>query len=284
MYGILAVFSAVLLLLSAQTAEACSRTTPCELGERAYFVAIPEDRTGPLPAVVYIHGWGGSGDGALKNIGMVNGFLERGYAVISPNGVPRRGRNGRSWRFHPRSDGQADEIAFLADVRADAVERLGLDPNRILLAGFSIGGSMAAYTACHAPRSFSAYAPLGGNFWRPHPVTCDGPVRMLHTHGWTDGTVPLEGRVVNGLPVDDPDAFAQGDVFHALSIWRDANGCDNLKADRFVTDGPFWRRAWERCTPGSALEFAVFPGGHSVPREWPGLVVDWFEGLQAADG
>ncbi|MEM8582519.1 MAG: alpha/beta fold hydrolase [Pseudomonadota bacterium] len=260
-------------------AAACSQNTPCELGERSYFVALPEDVSGPLPAVVYIHGWGGSGEGALKNSGMVNGFLERGYAIVAPDGVPRRGRSGRSWRFHPLSEGQDEEIAHLSRVREDAVARFGLDPERIILAGFSIGGSMTAYAACHAPGSFSAYAPLGGNFWRPHPEGCDGPVRMLHTHGWIDGTVPLEGRVVNGLPVEDPNAFTQGDIFHALTIWRAANGCSHLKADRFVTDGPFWRRAWDRCSEGSALEFALFPGGHSVPREWPGLVADWFEGL-----
>ncbi len=249
------------------------------VGERSYFFAQPDNPARQQPAIVYVHGWGGSGEGALRNTGMVNGFLERGYAVIAPDGVPRSGRSGRSWRFHPMSEGQDDDIAFLTQVRDDAIERLNLDSSRILLAGFSIGGSMTAYTACAAPDSFSAYAPLGGNFWRPHPQGCSGPVRMLHTHGWSDGTVPLEGRVVNDLLADDPKAFAQGDIFHALTIWRAANGCRHLKADRFATDGMFWRRIWDRCVEGSALELALFPGGHSVPQEWPALVVDWFEGL-----
>ena len=85
--------------------------------------------------------------------------------------------------------------------------------------------------------------------------------------------------MVNGVPAGDPAAFAQGDIFQALSIWRAANQCLHLKADRFVTDGPFWRRAWHRCAPGTALELALFPGGHSVPRTWPDLVADWYEGL-----
>lgn len=271
----LLVFSA----MGANPASACSRTTACDLGDRAYFAALPDASPAPLPAIVYIHGWGGSGVGALKNNAMVRGFLERGYAVIAPDGVPREGRSGRSWRFHPRSNGQDAEIAFLSDVRADAIDRFNLDPDRIILAGFSIGGSMTAYTACKIPDGFSAYAPLGGNFWRPHPEGCAGPVRLLHTHGWSDGTVPLEGRVVNNLPADDPNAFAQGDIFHALSLWREANGCSHLKADRFETDGLFWRRAWDRCTEGSALELALFAGGHSIPTAWPDLVVNWFEGL-----
>ncbi|MEM7752567.1 MAG: alpha/beta fold hydrolase [Pseudomonadota bacterium] len=268
------------LLMLATGSHACSRDTACMVGDRAYFVAMPEaEGDAPMPAIVYIHGWGGSGAGALRNSGMVNSFLARGYAVIAPDGVPRDGQNGRSWRFHPRSDGQIDEVAFLQAVRDDATARLSLDPERIVLAGFSIGGSMTAYAACLAPDSFAAYAPLGGNFWRPHPVACEGPVRMLHTHGWSDGTVPLEGRVVNRLPADDPNAFAQGDIFHALNIWREANGCRHLKADRFMMERQYWRRAWDRCTEGSALEFALHPGGHSIPQGWADLVVDWFEAL-----
>lgn len=267
-------------LFGANGAFACARDTPCMVGDRAYFIALPDQAAGgSIPAVMHIHGWGGSGDGALRNTGMVQAYLDRGYAVIGPNGVPREGRNGRSWGFHPQSGRQMDEVAFLQAVREDATERFNLDPDRIVLAGFSIGGSMASYVACLAPESFAAYAPIGGNFWRPHPESCAGPVRLLHTHGWTDGTVPLEGRVVNGVPSDDPTAFAQGDIFHALDIWRQTNGCVHLKADRFVMEGSYWRRAWDRCAEGSALEFALYPGGHSIPTDWPDLVMDWFEGL-----
>lgn len=261
------------------SAQACSTETPCPVGDRAYYIALPEDQDGPHPAVVFIHGWGSSGSGALRNTSLVSGFTNRGYAVIAPDGVPREGRSGKSWGFHPASGRQMDEVAYLEQVRDDAILLHDLDPDRIVLAGFSIGGSMTAYVACLAPNAFAAYAPLGGNFWRPHPTNCAGPVRLLHTHGWNDGTVPLEGRVVNDLPADDPRAFVQGDVFHALSVWRQTNECAHLKADRFETDGPYWRRSWDRCSPGSALEFALFPGGHSVPQSWPDLVTNWFEGL-----
>ena len=267
------------LALAGTGASACTEATPCALGDRAYFVALPETADAPLPAVIYMHGWGGSGVGALRNRAMVEGFLDRGYAVIAPDGVPRQGRSGRTWAFYPESGRQEAEIDFLQAVREDATERFNLAPDRILLAGFSIGGSMAAYAACLAPESFAAYAPLGGSFWRPHPQGCAGPVRLLHTHGWADGVVPLEGRVVNGVPNDTPDAFAQGDIFHAMQLWREANECRKFKADRMQSESPFWRRDWEGCAEGSALGFALHPGGHSVPKDWPALVVDWFEGL-----
>lgn len=276
---ILRCLSALAALFVAGPGLACSGSTPCNVEGGEYFILLPEAGDTPPPALFYIHGFGASGEGVFRNTGMVNAFLERGYAVIAPNGMERGNGNGRSWSFHPQLPQRRDELPFLTRVRDDAIERHGLDGDRILMAGFSIGGSMTAYLACAAPETFAAYAPVGGNFWRPHPTECAGPVKMLHTHGWTDGTVPLEGRVLRGADADAPDALIQGDIFHALSIWRETNGCRQLKADSFVTEGPFLRRKWERCDAGTALEFALFPGGHAVPRGWATMAMDWFEGL-----
>lgn len=258
---------------------ACSEQTPCDVAEGVYFIAMPDGEQSDVPAVVFIHGFGGSGEGVMRNRGMVDAILGRGYAVIAPSGLAREGRSGGSWSFHPERTQRRDEVAFITSVRDDAVDRHGIDADRIVLSGFSIGGSMTAYLACANPEAFAAYAPLGGNFWRPHPIECAGPVRMLHTHGWTDGTVPLEGRVLRGEDSRDPAALIQGDVYAALSIWRETNRCFQLRADRFDTAGYFLRRAWDRCAPGSALEFALFPGGHVIPPGWADLVIDWFEGL-----
>ncbi|WP_084066290.1 alpha/beta hydrolase family esterase [Marivita hallyeonensis] len=270
----------ITILLSATFAVACSDTAPCKVDQGDYLIALPQDGSAPVPAVVFIHGFGGSGEGVMRNRGLVDAMVARGYAVIAPSGLKMSGRNGGSWSFHPERPRRRDEIAFLTQVRDDAISRFGLDPDRVLLSGFSIGGSMTAYLACANPDAFAAYTPIGGNFWRPHPEQCAGPVRMLHTHGWSDGTVPLEGRVLRGQDSRDLDALIQGDVFHALSIWRETNGCFQLKPDRFETSSPFWRRAWDRCTPGSALELALFPGGHVIPAGWADMALDWFENLE----
>jgi len=100
---------------------------------------------------------------------------------------------------------------------------------------------------------------------------------MLHTQGWRDTTVPLEGRVVRGADRNDPEALIQGDVFHAMRLWRRENECLQIRADRFETDGPFWRRAWERCADGTALELALFDGGHTVPSGWIEMVLPWLD-------
>ena len=249
----------------------------CEVDEGAYLIALPDgDIKG---SIMFLHGFGGSGKGAVGQ-SWVKDALARGYAVIGPDGTVRdTGRPARRWSFHPDWPAQRDEVAFLTSVRDDAAERFDLDADKMVLGGFSIGGSMTSYLACAAPEAFDAYLPVSGGFWRPHPTECVGPVRLLHTHGWTDTTVPLEGRVLRGEDINDPNGFVQGDIFYTLGMWREVNECVQSRADRFVTKGPFMRRSWDRCAPESALEFALFPGGHRVPKGWADLALDWLENL-----
>ncbi|MDG1470550.1 MAG: hypothetical protein P8Q26_03155 [Ascidiaceihabitans sp.] len=165
-----------LLAASTVTAHAGCAADPdaCKIEGGTYNITLPDGEI--QGSIVFLHGFGGSGMGTLNNKVWVPVALERGYAVIAPDGMPQR-----------------DEVAFLTDVCDDAAARFDLDADKMMLGGFSIGGSMTSYLACAAPDTFHAYVPVAGSFWRPHPTTCEGPVRLLHTHGWTDTTVPLEG-------------------------------------------------------------------------------------------
>ena len=275
--AVLGAVTALGLTTSAAVAGCNDDLEPCVLDGGSYHIQLPE---GPVEgAIMFLHGWGSSGRASINNRRWVPDALTRGYAVIAPNGSERRpGRRG--WNFHPDWPKTRDDVAFLQKVRDDASARFGLKPDRMMLGGFSIGGSMVHYLACAAPDAFFAYVPVGGAFWRPHPSECTRQVRLLHTHGWRDTTVPLEGRVLRGEDASDPAAVMQGDVFHAMDIWRQANKCMQLRGDRFDTGNDFWSRAWVRCAPGSALELALFPGGHTVPSGWGNLMLDWVESLQ----
>ncbi|MEM7212900.1 MAG: polyhydroxybutyrate depolymerase [Pseudomonadota bacterium] len=204
---------------------------------------------------------------------MTKEFTSRGYVVIAPNGKKRPGSKwGPGWAFIPQFEPHRDDLGFAREILSDASERFNIAPERVLMTGYSIGGSRVSYFACQDPSIAKAFAPVAGAFWWPHPEDCAGPVQLLHTHGWRDQTVPLEGR-----PIRDT-GIRQGDVHMTMMQWREENGCTKLRPDTFVTDAQFWRRIWTHCEAG-ALEFALHAGGHEVPAGWPKLAMDWFEAL-----
>lgn len=268
--AVLAAAFGVTFSASIAAADCAGSPEPCSLPNGTYHIALPEGATGPLPAILMLHGYGGDGVSFVRNEGIARPFLDQGYAVIAADGQMRASGKGRSWDFHPDQPATRDETAFLIAVADDAAARFGLNRDAMLLAGFSIGGSMTSYVACQTPAAFAAYAPVAGSFWRPHPEACAGPVRLLHTHGTADGTVPLTGREIR-------PGFMQGNVFAAMDIWRKTNGCPAAEADSVTTTGIYEVQHWTGCLPGSDLTFALHDGGHSIPKGWAQMALDWFE-------
>ena len=254
----------------------------CGIENGSYHIVLPEGIAAGdpgYPALMFLHGWGASGQSTLNMREVVETALARGYAVIAPDGTSREGRDGRGWGFHPERPGPRDEIGFLNAVRADAAARHGVDADRVVLGGFSIGGSMVSYLACAQPDAFAAYVPVAGAFWHPYPLECAGPVNLFHTHGWTDGVVPLEGRILGAAEsLETVGVIAQADVWRAMEIWRAANECRPNASGHSETGG-FWRRSWHECYSGTKLDFALFNGGHAVPTGWTAMALDWFEAL-----
>ena len=245
-----------------------------EIDSGEYHVAMPDGWQGG-PAVIYLHGYGGSGAKVIGNKGLVARFTERGYAVIAPTALPWLEGKPADWALRdgwvvfPRYD-----LNFIRDVLSDAVARASVDPDRVLLTGFSRGGSMVWEIACLRPNFARGYAPVSGGFWLPATQDCVGPVNMLHIHGFTDEVVPLEG-----LTIDNPELgrFTQADIWEGLQLWRRENACPSKPSGHEVTDG-LWRKRWT-CESGS-LEIALHSGGHRYPKGWVNLVLDWFEGLE----
>jgi polyhydroxybutyrate depolymerase len=253
------------------------KTEPCQIAEGSYNVALPENWAGG-PAVLHLHGFGGSGAKVIGNTGFAANITKRGYALIAPTGqlFDEDKPNSRDWGVDDGAQYARDDIRFINAVLDDAAVRFGFDRDRVLVSGFSRGGSMVWDLACSAPDTARAYAPASGGFWAPFPAKCEGPVKLFHTHGFKDKTVPLEGRpaVFGGVN------YTQSDIYQGLQRWRQANGCGSRATDH-VIEGVIWRKIWGDCDPGAALEFALHPGGHGLPKGWSGMVLDWFEAFDA---
>ena len=256
----------------AQTQTCGGAEIPCEVEAGTYHMALPEGP--PKGIVMHLHGAGATGRQML-NSGLGRAAVARGYVFVAPDGYHPGTRFERNWSVRAtNSSFEKDDAVLLRAVLADVKGRHALTGLPVLLAGFSRGGSMAWDMACYDPSFADAYAPVAGAFWDALPTRCGAPVALFHTHGWTDRTVPLEGRSFGGGTV------VQGDVWASLKILRETNGCDARQPERNSFEGELWFRHWTDCTAGE-LQLMLHKGGHGAPQGWAAHMLDWFEGLES---
>lgn len=268
-----AAVAAILLLVSlptpaAATAEACgSEASPCAVeGGRYHAVPPPNwDGVAPLPAVIFFHGYQGSGARVIGNDALRRAVHDAGYMLVAPDEL------AGTWAHVGSPSDRRDEPAFMDRVRADLLDRWPVDTKRLLVAGFSQGGSMVWDLACQCGDAYTAFLAISGGFWEPLPEACpSGPVRLRHLHGWSDEVVPLEGRPIR-------QTFRQGDVVAGLALWRRHDGC-GMPPDETFVQGRLRCRAWTECRRGGELQLCLHDGGHVFRAEWVAEAIAWMEG------
>ncbi|MCA8880469.1 MAG: polyhydroxybutyrate depolymerase [Rhodobacteraceae bacterium] len=264
-------------LTAAAAAQECGGVeTPCEIESGRYFIRLPDPGVAAQGTVLWLHGYGGSGRSDIASAGLVEPMLARGYAVIAADGLdwPEKGVR-TDWGVVDGFDWRRDDILFLEAVIADAAARFDIRTDRLVASGFSRGGSMVWDLVCARPEAFIGAAPISGGFWEPMTRSCAGPVHLFHTHGFTDRTVPLEGRkaVFNGFP------FHQGNILEGLDVWRETDGCMGAADVDLAADGD-WEKHWTSCESGSIVLW-LHPGGHMIPPGWVDRMLDWADALAA---
>lgn len=241
-----------------------------EVAGGSYMARLPSgwDGRSGLPLLVFFHGYRQRGD-VVMTIRQLTAAADRhGVLVVAPDGLEG------SWAHQGSPSARRDENAFLDALMADVERRWPVDPARRWAAGFSQGGSMAWHAACFRGRSFTAFMPVAGAFWRPHPQTCPGgPVDLLHTHGTTDTVVPMAGRPIR-------ETFHQGDVREGMALWLAQDGCA-AEPTRVERVDQLDCEVWAGCTTGRDLRLCLHAGGHMIPKGWADMAFAWAGGLSA---
>ncbi len=256
-----------LAALLAGAAAACGPDTPCRIEDRHYFVRMPAGHDGraKVGAIIYAHGYRDTARAVMRNRWFERLGNSMGVAFIAPKS------SGDDWSLpgspsRMRGAPAIDELAFFDRLLADVTGRFAIDAQRIMVTGFSAGGMMVWTLACHRSDRFAAFIPIAGTFWRPVPEQCSSPpTSIMHLHGDSDPTVPLQGRPIGRAH--------QGEVMQVIDMYARYGGFGAANALR---RGDL--RCQQRRNPaGHILELCLFSGGHAfnsdyIRRAWDALV------------
>lgn len=246
------------LTLPGLPAFACGPDTDCRIGDRSYRIYLPQGQDGitPMGALIFAHGYKGSAAGTMRN-GSLRGMADRlGIALVAANAA------GDDWRLPGTPSGGVTspdtELAYFDALRTDILARNAINPEHIVMAGFSAGGMMTWTLACHRPADYAGFIPVAGTFWAPTPDSCTTPpADIIHIHGTSDRIVPLAGRSIGEA--------RQGDVETVLAMYRKVGGHEPSKASA-LHDG-LTCEAWTAPNETRLLK-CLHPGGHSFRTDW----------------
>lgn len=252
---------------------------PRNLGpaERPARLTVPATHDGvtPLPVLVSLHGYGGSG--TLQNgfLGVARAASEHGMYVITPNGT-QDSSSRRFWNATPAccdfAGDTVDDVAYLTSL-LDELEALA-PVSDIYFFGHSNGGFMSYRMACELAPRISAIASLAGSDYLSD-TTCvpSEPVSVLQIHGDADGTISYLGS--GGYPsASDTVARWAG----RASCEPEPQGGEALDLEGSIP-GPETSvlRYAEGCIGAEASLWTMQGGGHipSVSPAFMPAVLEW---------
>lgn len=229
-------------------ATSCSTDGVCQLGERSYHVLPPDnwDGVSALPVLLYFHGWGRQGNVPVKHEHVGAATRARGVLLIAPDGL------GKSWSFWQAG---SRDTEFAKAVLEDAKKHFPIDPEKILVSGYSWGGSMAWRFACEAGDRVSVLLSISGTLYNQDETCNTGPVETRHVHGLKDTVMD----------------YPYGPGFEeagAVRLWTRINGCDAPRVSSWKTTQEFTRHEWTDCYSKKPVTLDVHGGGHWIAKGW----------------
>lgn len=229
----------------------------------------------PLPLVVVSHGLdrlpehalralvgqSASGRSVAEDARHLPSFPDQGAILVAPNSFVDSG---------PRPMGQEDVLAVIAEMKA----AYRVDPRRVSMTGYSLGGTVAFVVPLHYPSLFSAAAPLVGY---PNLATYSS-VRGVRHRPWEDvmiGKRSIANYAENGLHVplyivhggkDDPSrSRVVSDRYKKLGYAHDLDVPEDLGHnvwDYAYAKGAMVTKLKARRSPEAPAEVHLVTGEH----------------------
>lgn len=150
------------------------------------------DTNEPAPLILFLHGSGERGTelALVKKWGLPR-YLDQGHSLPAYAVAPQCPSDDKRW------ENMLDDLDALL---ARLLREYPIDPNRVLLTGFSMGGFGTWQWALRSPERFAALMPVGGHgFAHNRYFAADADLCALRNvpiwmvHGAQDEVVPVAG-------------------------------------------------------------------------------------------
>lgn len=175
-----------------------------------------------------------------------------GFIVVYPQGVD----DPPSWNagvgaYGPTGD--ADDIQFTRDLLSYLEKNYCVNPHRVYLTGFSLGGGMAYRLACVLSDQIAAVATVSGAYYPFGDCHTSRPLPVMEVHGVADTMAPYEGN-------SDAHMAAVQDY---LNGWLERDKC-NGDGKTFYQQGDVTGIEWTACAGGSkVVHYRISDGKHA---------------------
>ncbi|WP_345962827.1 PHB depolymerase family esterase [Streptomyces sp. BRB040] len=239
----------------------------------------PSAADGPRPLVVAFHGRGADAAELRAKTRLEKAATARGMLVAFPEGL------GHGWGAGTRATRQRPDpeldVRFTEALVEHLVRTERADPERVYVAGFSNGGSMALRVAAERPRLLAGAASVSGQLpTGDAAVEPTGPVPVMVVYGADDPVRPLAG-----LPSPPPDPeepiLATRSARDTAAAFAAAGGAgEPVTREEEGYDRTVWRLGTgapggDRRPDGTVRLLVVEDAGHT----WPGSTVPPPEGF-----
>lgn len=201
-----------------------TRTITVDGTSRSYVLHVPStyDGSRAVPLVVDFH--------PLKSSGALERSASPYPAQTDPEGVVMAfpsglgGPSGAAWNIGPCCVANVDDVAFTIALVGDVESVACIDARRVYAVGFSMGGGMAHYLACHAADVFAAVAPSAFDLLQENVGKCTPPrpITVVSFRGRADTLVPYAGGLSTVVPQMAITFLGAQATFQK---WAEIDGC-----------------------------------------------------------
>jgi len=213
------VFAAVLVIAYPAFADSF-----IDLGRGPVTIQVPAsyDPGTPMPLVISLHGYGGSGSATQAFFGLAAAAETTDFIYAAPDGTT----DLSGYQFWNATDAccdfnnsAVDDSGYLRSLVEAIQAKFNIDDRRIYFMGLSNGGFMSYRMACdHADLIAAIVSVAGATFDNAADCTPTEPVHILQIHGTADTVVLYEGGFLSTVPY--PGAV------ESVETWAQYNGCD----------------------------------------------------------